>query len=132
MPTVSVVIPTYNRALLVERAIRSVLGQTYTDFEVIVVDDGSTDDTKRILADLAHEDPRVRWFHHSENRGAQAARNTGCRAAEGEYIAFLDSDNEWLSNKLHLQMELLKEHGEYIGVVYCGFRVIYPDHRFFD
>lgn len=134
MARVSIVIPTFNRALFIERAVRSVLAQTYSDIEVVVVDDGSTDDTKTVLTSLAREDVRVRCLYHRTNRGANAARNTGCYVASGEYIAFLDSDNEWLPSKLELQMEVFEQSNSNnrIGVVYCGFRVIYPDQHFFD
>jgi len=77
-PAVSVVIPTYNRAHLVGRAIRSVLNQTYQDFEIIVVDDGSTDNTEEVVKSF--NDPRIRYIRHEENRGGSAARNTGIRA----------------------------------------------------
>ncbi|MEJ5240538.1 MAG: glycosyltransferase family 2 protein [Anaerolineales bacterium] len=130
MATVSVVIPTFNRALFVKRAVQSVLTQTYQDFEIIVVDDGSIDDTHTVLNSLSGEDSRVHCIYLPTNCGAQVARNVGCRAASGEYIAFLDSDNEWLPDKLRLQMELFRD--SQVGVVYCGFRVVYPDGHFFD
>ena len=132
MAAVSVVIPTFNRAALVERAVHSVLTQTYSDIEVLIVDDGSTDNTGAVLRSLAHEDSRIRYLHHERNQGAQPARNTGCLAANGEYIAFLDSGNEWLPDKLRLQMEVFKRGGDQLGVVYCGFRVLYPDQSYFD
>ena len=78
-PTVSVIIPTYNRAHLVGRAIRSVLNQTFQDFEIIVVDDGSTDNTEEVVKGF--NDPRIRYIRHEENRGGSAARNTGIRAS---------------------------------------------------
>lgn len=132
MPKVSVVIPTFNRALLVQRAVRTVLAQTYTDIEVLVVDDGSTDDTCAVLRSLVEEDSRLRYLRHEINRGAQATRNVGCRAVSSEYVAFLDSDNEWLPDKLRLQMEIFERSGDQLGVVYCGFRVLYPDQSYFD
>lgn len=98
IPTVSVVIPTYNRAHLVGRAIQSVLNQTYQDFEIIVVDDGSTDNTEEVVKSF--NDPRIRYIRHDQNRGGSAARNTGIKMARGEYIAFQDSDDEWLPEKL--------------------------------
>ncbi|MFC6990634.1 glycosyltransferase family 2 protein [Haladaptatus sp. GCM10025707] len=94
MPTVSVVIPTYNRSEEVTHAIDSVLAQTYDDFELLVVDDGSTDDTEEVVT--SYDDDRVKFIEHEENQGAPAARNTGIEHAEGEYVAFLDSDDEWL------------------------------------
>lgn len=99
---VSVVLPTYNRAQTLARSIRSVLNQTYTNIELIVVDDGSTDDTAAIMATFV--DPRVRYVPLPSNRGASAARNEGLRLAVGEFIAFQDSDDEWLIDKLEVQM----------------------------
>jgi glycosyltransferase involved in cell wall biosynthesis len=96
MPKVSVVIPVYNGAATVGRAIRSVLAQTCQDFEIVAVDDGSTDDTPAVLAAFGD---RVRVIHQ-QNRGLSAARNAGARAARGDYLAFLDDDDEWVPEKL--------------------------------
>ena len=115
-PTVSVVIPTYNRAHLVGRAIQSVLNQTYQDFEIIVVDDGSTDNTEEVVKSF--NDPRIRYIRHDQNRGGSAARNTGIKMARGEYIAFQDSDDEWLPEKLEKQMKVFKSAPPEVGVVY--------------
>jgi len=118
-PAVSVIIPTYNRAHLLPRAIRSVLAQTFQDFEVIVVDDGSTDDTEAVVRSFP--DPRIIYLRHDMNRGGSAARNTGIRAARGEYIAFLDSDDEWLREKLERQLEVFQTSElSDLGVVTCG------------
>lgn len=106
IPTVSVVIPTYNRAHLVGRAIQSVLNQTYQDFEIIVVDDGSTDNTEEVVKSF--NDPRIRYIRHDQNRGGSAARNTGIKMARGEYIAFQDSDDEWLPIHLDRKIKLMK------------------------
>ncbi len=119
MPKVSVIIPTYNRAHLVGRAIRSVLNQTYHDFEIIVVDDGSTDNTEEVVKGF--NDERMRYIRHKENKGGATARNTGIKAAKGEYIAFQDSDDEWLLKKLEKQMEVFKNASPEEGVVYAGF-----------
>jgi len=119
--TVSVVIPTYNRSAMVERAVRSVQAQTYTNLDIIIIDDGSTDDTGQRVAALQEEDQRIRYIRHEKNRGAQAARNSGLRAATGDYIAFLDSDNEWLPQKIETQMALFTARPASPGVVYCGF-----------
>ncbi|MCL6557363.1 MAG: glycosyltransferase [Firmicutes bacterium] len=121
-PTVSVIIPTYNRAHLIGRAIRSVLEQTYQDFEIIVVDDGSSDNTEEVVKSF--NDPRIRYIRHEQNRGGSAARNTGIRAARGEYIAFLDSDDEWLPEKLERQVQTLINLDEATGLIYTGLRFV--------
>lgn len=99
---VSVIIPTFNRRRTLRRAILSVLNQEYTDLEVLVMDDGSTDDTPELMATI--KDPRVKYVRLKENRGASRARNAGLRLARGEFIAFQDSDDEWLSGKLEQQI----------------------------
>ena len=113
---VSIVLPTYQRGALIGRSIRSVLEQTYTDFELIVVDDGSTDDTAAEVARFS--DPRLRYLRLDANRGAAAARNVGIRHAAGELIAFQDSDDEWLPTKLERHMEAFAGCGPDVGVVY--------------
>lgn len=118
-PKVSVIIPTYNRARLIGRAIRSILNQTFQDFEIIVVDDGSTDNSKDICCSL--NDSRLHYIRHEQNRGGGAARNTGIVAAQGEYIAFQDSDDEWLSDKLERQIQILEKASNEVGVVYTAF-----------
>ncbi|BAU48102.1 glycosyl transferase family 2 [Sulfurifustis variabilis] len=101
----SVVIPTFNRAGRVANALRSVLAQTYTNLEILVVDDASTDRTADAVGSFA--DPRIRYLRHGSNRGGAAARNTGIRAAAGEVIAFLDDDDEWLPQKVEEQLRWL-------------------------
>ena len=107
-PRVSVVIPTYNRGWIVNEAIDSVLNQTFQQYELIVVDDGSTDDTKAILGEYGN---RIRVIHQA-NRGVSAARNRGIRAAKEPLIAFLDSDDVWLSDKLSVQVAFFDRHPE--------------------
>ena len=118
-PTVSVIIPTYNRAHMVARAIQSVLSQTYQDFEIIVVDDASTDNTQEVVKEFMFRDKRVRYIKHEKNKGGSAARNTGIKNAQGEYIGFLDSDDEWLPTKLEKQIELFRKRCNSVGAVYC-------------
>jgi len=118
-PLVSVIIPTYNRAHLLGRSIQSVLEQTYRNIEVIVVDDASTDDTQEILGSI--KDNRVRYIRHNRNRGQAAARNTGIRASIGKYIAFQDSDDQWLPEKLMKQITFFEKTSAALGVVYTGF-----------
>lgn len=109
MPLVSVVIPTYRRASLVPRAIRSVQNQTYENIEIIVVDDASPDDTEEIVQSIS--DARIRYIRHDRNQGlAAAGRNTGIRAAHGEYVAFLDDDDEWQETMIEKQLEAIEAH----------------------
>lgn len=104
-PAISVIIATYNRAELLKRAINSVFKQTFTDFELIVVDDGSTDNTQEVLKEWAG---RIKVVHQ-ENMGCPAARNAGIIASSAELIAFLDSDDYWLEDKLQHQMRLMAD-----------------------
>lgn len=126
-PTVSVILPTYNRAQLIGRAIQSVLDQTYQDFELIIVDDGSKDNTAKIINNL--EDRRIKYVRHEKNKGANAARNTGIAMARGEYIAFQDSDDEWFPEKLEKQMRIFKTASADVGVVYTGFWRVEEDQK---
>ena len=105
---VSVIIPTYNRADTIIRSVKSVLNQTYKDIEVIVVDDCSVDNTIDLLEKIQDKDSRLKILKHQYNAGACAARNTGIEYATGNYIAFHDSDDEWLNNKLEIQLNQIK------------------------
>ncbi len=104
---VSVIIPTYNRAYCLGRSIDSVLAQTYEDIELIVVDDGSTDNTKELLSAYMSKDKRVRYELLDSNEGVAAARNHGMAVAIGDYIAFQDSDDYWHPDKLKKQMDAI-------------------------
>jgi glycosyltransferase involved in cell wall biosynthesis len=121
-PPVSVVLPVFNRAATIRGAMQSVLRQTWPDFELIVVDDGSTDGTPEAAAGVA--DPRIRLVANPGNLGAAAARNTGIRAARGAWVAFQDSDDEWLPLKLEKQMARLLVPGADFVAAYCGMLVI--------
>ena len=111
-PFISVIIPTFNRARQVQAAVRSVLAQTYSEFEVIVVDDGSTDGTGKALQDVVSRNngngKQVRYFFQP-NRGQSAARNKGIEEARGEWVAFLDSDDVWLPEKLEWQVRAIEQ-----------------------
>jgi len=109
--SVSVVVPTYNRQKTIERAIVSVLKQTHPVHEIFIVDDCSTDNTVHIIQEFVKHDSRIKLLRHERNKGAQAARNTGIRNATGEWIAFLDSDDEWLPNRLQAGFDLQKREG---------------------
>ena len=111
---VSVVIPTYNREKTITKAVQSVLDQTYTDLEVIIVDDGSKDQTKSVIDNI--KDERVKYFFQ-KNSGACIARNAGIQYAKGDYIAFHDSDDIWRKDKLEKQMQALLSSGA--DIVFC-------------
>jgi glycosyltransferase involved in cell wall biosynthesis len=121
IPKVSVVIPTYNRADKVQKAVESVLAQSFTDLEVIVVDDGSSDGTGQALQQAFGN--RIRYFFQP-NQGVSVARNKGIEEAKGEWLAFLDSDDLWEREKLEWQLRALEQFGE------CG--ACYTDVRFFN
>ena len=113
---ISVIIPTYNRAGVLERAVRSVLNQEGVELELIVVDDGSTDGTRQVLDGIG--DPRIRYERLPGRSGACAARNRGIELARGDYVAFQDSDDEWLPGKLATQLRQLEQSGA--DVVFCA------------
>ena len=117
MPLISVIIPTYNRASLLTRAIDSVLAQTFTNYELIIVDDGSTDHTQTILKEYEYQNnDKIQTFCLLTNRGVSAARNFGIQQAKGQWIAFLDSDDEWLPQKLarqYLDLQYFPNAGVY-------------------
>jgi len=119
MNLISVIIPTYNRADTICRAVNSVLNQTYNYLECIIVDDASQDNTANLITSI--NDSRLKYLFHDKNKNASAARNTGLSAANGEYISFLDSDDEWTPTKLEKQYNLLTSLPEEYGMVYCWF-----------
>ena len=128
---VSVVIPVRNREHLVEAAVRSVLGQTHSETEVVVVDDGSTDGTLRVLGALAEKEPRISIIEHQASRGAQAARNTGIRASSGDWVTFLDSDDRYLPESVSLRLREAERssvkvvHGEARRITSSGVDALY-------
>jgi glycosyltransferase involved in cell wall biosynthesis len=115
MVAVSVILPTYNRAQLIERAIRSVLEQTFESFELIVIDDGSTDCTEDLVREF--RDSRIRYIKMPTRKGAGAARNAGIQIANADLIAFQDSDDEWMSTKLNEQLLKFADQPQ-VGVIY--------------
>ncbi|MGH8461590.1 MAG: glycosyltransferase family 2 protein [Stenotrophobium sp.] len=117
-PKVSVVLPTYNRADTLGRAIQSVLAQSYADLELIVVDDASTDATPQVVAGF--RDPRVRYLPSRERLGVSRARNLGIGNSSGELIAFQDSDDEWRVEKLAKQVQVFAAHPSGVSLVLCG------------
>lgn len=116
IPLVSVIIPTYNRAMFLPAAIQSILDQTYPNVEIVLVDDGSTDETEAVLKPFMS---KIKYIT-TEHKGAAHARNTGMKAAAGKYIAFLDSDDTYRQYKLELQVDFMEEHPE-VGMVYTEF-----------
>jgi glycosyltransferase involved in cell wall biosynthesis len=119
---VSVVVPTYNRAYCICRAIDSVRAQTQRNWEVVLVDDGSTDGTAALIASKYGDDPRVRYFYQS-NSGVTVARNTGIRESNGDYVAFLDSDDVWKPWKLETQLACFRFFPQ-VGMVWTNFAAI--------
>ncbi len=115
-PRVSVIIPTYNREKLILKALDSIFRQTFQDFEVLIIDDASTDNTEQVIRDLDH--PQLRYFRLDKNGGQCIARNYGATKANGEFIAFLDSDDEWLPDKLERQLELFEKGSDRLGAIY--------------
>ena len=116
---VSVILPTYNRVGLLERAVRCVLEQEYRDLELIIVDDASSDGTPELVGRLEEEDRRLTFVRLQERRGAAAARNVGVAHSRGAVLGFQDSDDVWAPEKLGLQMEKLRESPPDVAVVYC-------------
>lgn len=107
-PLVSVVIPTYNRATLIGESIQSVIDQTYPHWEMIIIDDGSSDNTREVVE--SYKDKRIRYYHIEHNGFLGHVRNIGLRKATGDLVAFQDSDDIWRPHKLEYQITLLKEH----------------------
>ncbi len=122
MPKVSVIIPTYNRPEFLKKALVSVLNQSYQDFEVIVVDDGTDKRADKIINEIG--DRRIIYIQHEVSRGGGAARNTGIRSSLGQFIAFLDDDDEWLPNKLSTQMDVFENTLPEVGFCFCAVKNI--------
>jgi len=123
-PLVSVIIPTFNRAYCVGKAIDSARAQTHRNTEILVLDDGSTDGTRDLIEQSYADDERVRYFFH-ENRGVTATRNRGLALCRGDFVALLDSDDIWSPWKLELQLTCLRNHPE-IGMVWSDMEAIGP------
>ena len=126
-PTVSVIMPAYNCEAYIEKAIRSVMGQSFRDWELIVIDDGSKDSTRDIIGGLASEDDRIIFLPNEKNIGVANTRNRGIEVSRGSYIAFLDSDDIWCPDKLELQLARLRESGA--DLCYCSYSIIDSEDR---
>jgi glycosyltransferase involved in cell wall biosynthesis len=128
MPKVSIVIPTYNRACLLRKAIFSVLNQTYRDFEIIVVDDASNDNTIDVISALNNK--KIKYVRNEYNKGEAGARNTGILNTNGQYIAFLDDDDEWFPKKLELQVDKIENSPQKTGLIYTSIiRCYYKENK---
>lgn len=127
MAQVSVIIPTRNRGVFLGAALRSVLAQSYDDFEVVVVDDGGAPGSAASVESCA--DPRVRLLRHRERRGGAAARNSGIAAASAPYVAFLDDDDEWYPDKLARQMALIQSQPAPLGAIYTGYDIVEGERK---
>lgn len=121
-PTVSVIMPAYNCEKYIESAIRSVMTQTFTDWELIVLDDGSNDGTREIIECLAAEDERIRFLPNEKNMGVARTRNRGFDNSRGRYVALLDSDDIWHSEKLELQIKKMQANNA--DICYCSYAII--------
>lgn len=122
-PLVSIILSTYNRAHLVARAIASVLTQSYRNWELIIIDDGSVDDTAQVVMPVVKSDPRIMYFYHA-NTGLARSRNIGITLASGKYTTFLDSDDEYRDNHLSVRIETMAKQPSsvliYGGIEYVG------------
>lgn len=117
-PQVSIIIPTYNRRHVIQRALKSILEQTYQDFEIIIIDDCSSDNTEHVISPI--RDSRIKYMRLDKQKGAAFARNVGIREAQGCYIGFADSDDEWHSFKLQKQIDYLMKSDGQTGLVYSS------------
>ncbi|HOX51834.1 MAG TPA: glycosyltransferase family 2 protein [Fibrobacteria bacterium] len=123
-PIVSIVMPVYNSARTLAASVESVQAQSWQEWELLLVDDGSSDSSRKLIEELASADSRIRSIFLSSNKGAALARNEGVKVAKGRYIAFLDSDDLWLPGKLEAQMECLRETSA--GMVFSDYEWIDP------
>jgi len=115
---VSVIVPTFNRENSIKAAISSCLGQTYKNIEIITVDDASRDNTQEVVRSF--NDPRIKFFHHNTNKGPAATRNTGLRNTKGDFIAFLDSDDEWMPEKIEKQLTAFNLEAKQSGLIFTN------------
>lgn len=121
-PLVTVIMPAYDSGSYIKEAIRSVMAQTWDNWELLVLDDGSRDDTCAQVQKLAAEESRIRLLYNGENLGAAKTRNRGLELAQGEFVALLDSDDRWHPQKLARQLQLLAETGA--DLCYCAYAII--------
>lgn len=123
---VSVIIPTHNRSELLKTAVKSLENQSHQNFEIIIIDDFSTDDTVEVVSQM--KDDRIIFLKHDINKGGSEARNTGIKRATGRFIGFLDSDDQWLPDKLEKQLKLFENQPD-VGVIYTGVQVVNENNQ---
>lgn len=123
-PVISIILCTFNRKRLLSRALRSVFRQTYRSWELIIIDDGSTDGSERLLLPLAQRDGRILYTRHA-NKGLAQSRNTGLKLARGKYVTFLDSDDEYRRDHLSLHLSHLQSHPK-LDAIFGGMKVLGP------
>jgi len=126
-PLVSVLMPSFNAESFIEAAIQSVIGQTVSDWEMIIIDDGSRDSTCEIIESLCRKDSRIHLYKNERNMGAANSRNRGLDMCRGEYVALLDSDDLWYPEKLEKQIALAK--AKKADIVYCSYAIIDEEGR---
>ena len=129
MSRVSIIVPVFNRERTLRRALNSILNQTYKEYEVLICDDGSYDRTKEIAREFVKMDSRFKLLELKENKGAGAARNLGMKNSTGDFIAFLDSDDEWLPDKLEKQVQRMDNEPKCVGVCLTGSLIIKNDKK---
>ena len=118
---VAVIMATYNRGYCIDRAIKSIIGQTYANWELVVVDDSSSDNTEEVVKKLQERDTRIKYLKLKKNRGCSGARNEGIKICSGDYITFLDSDDEYAHTKIERQLEVFHNSSNAkLGIVSCG------------
>jgi len=127
MPKVSILIPSYNAAHFLPMALESVLSQTYPDFEAIVIDDGSTDNTREVVKGFMAKSPKIKYFFQ-ENQGLPSARNRGIKESTGEYLALLDADDQWLPNRLQEGVKVL-DADKTVGLVHANITFMDADNH---
>ena len=127
MPLFSIIIPTYNRAAFIPKAVDSVIGQTYTDWELIIVDDGSSDKTKEVV--LSYKDKRIQYIYQ-ENAERSVARNNGIQYAQGGYVCFMDSDNVMECNRLEILQQQIQQQQNKLAIFYTDIRHVFPDDEY--
>jgi glycosyltransferase involved in cell wall biosynthesis len=128
-PLVSIILCTYNRAHLVKRAIASVLTQSYRNWELIIIDDGSADDTGQVVMPVAKSDPRIKYFYHT-NKGLAQSRNIGITLASGKYTTFLDSDDEYREDHLSVRIQAMGKTPSW-ALIYGGIEYVGPVEKLY-